>query len=394
MAPAGALIQVAVEPMPLVVDPGAEEVLTAMVPTWRRDLAVESDVAEEVARVRGYETTPSHLPDTLMPAYRPSPMVSRDRIRATLAGAGLTEVVTHALVAPQDEARLRWPDDEGMAIPPADQAQGATIAVTNPLSSQHSVLRRHLAGSLLDVLALNERQGREDVAVFEIGKGYGRAGESPVEWTRLAIAIAGNAAPPSWNSQARAYDLDDAKGIVELLCERLHLPTPTYAADERGYPFHPGRALVVETRSDDGAVSGRVAELHPDALEAWELKPRRVIVAELAIRGLDAAAPRSIHVEPIGRFPEVERDLAIIVTEMRAAAEVEAALWRHAGDLLREARLFDLYRGAPLAAGEKSLAYRLIFGANERTLTEAEADDAVAAIRAGIQTDLGAHIRS
>ena len=392
-APAGTRIQVAVEPKPLVVDPGSEEVLVAVVPTWRRDLAIEADVTEEVARVRGYETAPAHLPDTLMPAYRPSPVGVRNGIRETLAGAGLTEVVTHALVSPEDEAKLRWPGDDGLAIPPADQAQGTPIIVTNPLSSQHSVLRQHLIGTLLDVLTLNERQGREDVAIFEIGNGYGRVGEKPREWSRLAFVIAGNAAPPAWNRPARPYDLDDAKGIVELICERLHLPAPTYTADTRGYPFHPGRALAAETRSDSGMLSGRVAELHPDALEAWELRAPRVIVAELAIGGLDAATPMSIHVEPIGRFPVVERDLAVIVDESLPAAQVESVFWKHAGDLLQEARLFDLYRGAPLASTEKSLAYRLVFG-SDRTLTEAEVDSAVAAVRAGLESDIGARIRS
>ena len=391
-APARVRITVAVEPKPLVVDPGSEEVVVAVVPTWRRDLAIEADVAEEVARVRGYETTPAHLPDTLMPAYRPSPLKVREAIRETLAGAGLTEVVTHALVSPEDEARLQWPDDDGVTV--ADPAQGAPITVTNPLSSQHSVLRRHLPGSLLNVLALNERQGREDVAVFEIGKGYGRVGESPREWTRLALLIAGNGEPPAWNRPARGYDLDDAKGIVELLCHRLGLPAPRYEPDTRGYPLHPGRALVAEATSESETLAGRVAELHPDAIEAWELRPQRVIVAELAIRGLDFAKPRSIHVDQVGRFPVVERDLAVIVGESRWQVEVDSSIRRHAGKLLRDGRLFDLYRGAPLAADEKSLAYRLVFGTNDRTLTEAEVDAAMAAIRGGLEADLGAHIRS
>jgi phenylalanyl-tRNA synthetase beta chain len=391
-APAGVRIQVSGEPKPLVVAPGSEEVVVAVVPTWRRDLAVEADVAEEVARVRGYETTPAHLPDTLMPAYRPSPMKTRDALRETLVGAGLTEVVTHALIAPEDEARLKWPDDDG--LPVLDPAQGAPIVVTNPLSSQHSVLRRHMATSLLHVLAHNERQGRGDVAIFEIGKGYGRVGDSPREWTRLTLLITGNAAPPAWNSQARQYDLDDAKGIVEVLCERLRLPAPAYTSDGRGYPFHPGRALVARTRSDAGAVSGRVAELHPDALEAWDLRAQRVIIGELEVGGIDVASTSSIHVQAIGRFPTVERDLAVVVGENWAAAEVEAVLQAHAGELLLEARLFDLYRGEPLAAEEKSLAYRLVFGASDRTLNEAEVDAAVAAVRSGLEKDLGAHIRS
>ncbi len=106
-APAGTPIRVAGEPRPLLVDPGAEEVLVAVVPTWRRDLEIEADVAEEVARVRGYETTPAHLPDTLMPGYRSSPVKVRNAIRETLAGAGLSELITHALVSPQDEVRLQ-----------------------------------------------------------------------------------------------------------------------------------------------------------------------------------------------------------------------------------------------------------------------------------------------
>ena len=391
-AQAGVRITVAAEPKPLVVDPGAEQVIVAVVPTWRRDIVIEADVAEEVARIRGYEQTPAHLPDTLMPAYRPSPVTVRDGIRETLAGAGLSEVITHALVSPPDEARLRWPDDDGLDL--AQPAAGSPISVTNPLSSQHSVLRRHLAGSLLDVLALNERQGREDVAVYEIGKGYGRVGESPREWTRLALLLSGNAAPPAWNRPLRPYDLDDAKGVVELLCLQLALPAPAYAGDTRGYPFHPGRALSATSRSGDESVVGRIVELHPEALAAWELRAQRVIVAELEIRGLEAGIRRPIKVEAIGKFPAMERDLAVIVTEDKVAAAVEAVIRNHAGELLRGVRLFDVYRGAPLAPDEKSLAYRLVFGTNERTLTEAEVDGATAAVRSGLEADLGARIRS
>ena len=112
-----------------------------------------------------------------MPAYRPSPLVVRSSVRQTLAGAGLTEVVTHALVSPRDEARLRWPRMRANRLPGSLAAQaGAEIVVTNPLSAQHSVLRRHLGASLLDVLSLNERQGRPDVAIFEIGKSYAPRG--------------------------------------------------------------------------------------------------------------------------------------------------------------------------------------------------------------------------
>jgi phenylalanyl-tRNA synthetase beta chain len=394
-AAAGTRIQVAVEPKPLQVV-SAEETVVAIVPTWRHDLAIEADVAEEVARVRGYETTPAHLPDTLMPAYRRSPTAARSTVRETLAGAGLTEVVTHALVSPVEEARLRWPDDASPPAFPSDLAapDGKDIAVTNPLSAQHSVLRRHLAASLLEVLSLNERQGRPDVRVFEVGKGYARVDGTPREWTRLGFLLTGAAEPAAWNRVARACDLDDAKALVELIAHRLGSPDVAYEPDGRGFPFHPGRALLVRTTSGDPALAGRVAEIHPDALALWDLRATRVIFAELAIPALDDGAPRAVHVEPIPKFPEVERDLAIIVAEARAAAEVEATIARYGGALLRRVRLFDLYHGAPLASDEKSLAYRLAFGAGDRTLTEAEVESVIAAIREGLGADLGAHIRS
>jgi phenylalanyl-tRNA synthetase beta chain len=298
--------------------------------------------------------------------------------------------VTHALVAPDAASRLAWPDAENLQVPQPEA--GATISVTNPLSGQHSVLRRHVVGSLLDVLALNERQGRSDVAIFEIGKGYGSLDGKPVEWTRLALLISGVAEPAAWNRVTRMYDLDDAKGLVELLSTRLGVEFPGYGQDGRGYPFHPGRALSFVTRTGDTTIGGRVAELHPDVLEKWELRSQRVIVAELAISALDGGRPLRIHVEPIPRFPEVERDLAVIVSEELTAERVEGTIRDHAGPLLRALRLFDVYRGAPLAATEKSMAYRLVFGL-DRTLNEAEVDEAVAGVRGGLERALGAHLR-
>jgi phenylalanyl-tRNA synthetase beta chain len=392
----GAEITVAVEPKPLAVDSGTEPVLAAVVPTWRRDLAIEADVAEEVARVRGYETTPAHLPDTVMPAFRPSPLRVREAVREALAGAGLTEVVTHALVAPNTDERLPWPADDSAPAFPADLAapSGDHITVTNPLSTQHSVLRTHIAASLLDVLSLNERQGRADTAVFEVGKGYVRTGDAPREWTRLGILLAGSLTPAAWNRPARAADLDDAKGLAELLCRRLGLRDLRYVADERGFPFHPGRALLVTAQRGRETLAGRIAELHPDALEAWDLRAERVIVAELALAGLEGGAAERPHVQPLPRFPEVERDLAVVVDMDHPAAEVEATIRRHGGELLRGVALFDLYRGAPLTVREKSLAYRLVLGAPDRTLTEEEVEAAVTRVKDGLAADLGAHLRA
>jgi phenylalanyl-tRNA synthetase beta chain len=134
--------------------------------------------------------------------------------------------------------------------------------------------------------------------------------------------------------------------------------------------------------------------LHPDVIAKWDLRSSRVVVAELAIKGLSSGELENVRVQPMPRFPEVDRDLAVIVGEVRTAAEVEASIRDHAGGLLRQVTLFDLYRGSPLAATEKSLAFRLVFGASDRTLTEAEIDAAMGQVRSGIEAGLGARIRS
>ena len=373
----GEQVTVALRPDTLAVAPEPGSALAALVPIWRRDLAVEADVAEEVARVRGYELTPSVTPDTMMPAFRPSPLEVRELVRETLAGAGLTEVVTTALVAPRhvETFVLRR---EVRSVGDEDQPGGDAIGVTNPLSGDHSLLRRNLVGSLLDVVALNLRHGTQDVAIFEIGKGYGRTGDTPREWWRLGFALTGSADAAAWNRPARPADLDDAKGVLELLADRLGLGRPVYAS-EAGEPlFHPGRTARARI---DGRFDAIVGELHPGITDAWGLRSaQRVIVAEVALEGLAAGRLAAERAQAVARFPEVDRDLAIVVPEPTEAAVVEALVRAHAGSLLRDVRLFDIYRGVPLDASEKSLNYRLRLGAADRTLTEPELDAAVAAV--------------
>lgn len=358
-----------------VVAPG-HEVLVASVPTWRRDLAIEADIAEEVARLYGYEAIPGRLPPGPPPPFRPSPLGVRDAVRRLLAGAGLDEVVTFALVSPEMAAAHPAP----VGIPAAageGAAEGVPIRVTNPLSSQHSVLRQSLLGSLVEVVRLNRRRGRDRVAVFEVGKGYGRRPDGTVtEWWRVGIALAGPASPPHWAVPPRPMDYYDASGIVALLCRGLALGAPTFAPLTDDPVFHPGRAARVSATNGRGelALSGRLGELHPERLEPEELREGRIVVAELSIAGLAAGVPEPVQAAAPPRRPAVQRDLAVVVAEGTAAAAVEEVIRRRAGSLLRDLSLFDVYRGAPLADGEKSLAFRLVLQDPERTLTDEEVD--------------------
>jgi phenylalanyl-tRNA synthetase beta chain len=316
-------------------------------------------------------------------------------VREALAGAGVSEVVSYALVAPDNPVRFGPRDDGELAGEPEQAAGGGVVTVTNPLSSQHSVLRQSLVGSLLEVVGTNRRQGRHDVAVFEIGKGYGTAdGGGTREWWRLGIALAGSAVIPSWNQPARPYDLDDAKGLVELLARRLGFPQPAYEPLTDDPNLHPGRTARIRVTGEDGTlVAGRAGELHP-ALAAELDLGGPVVIAELAVAGLASGVIAPARGATPPRHPAVERDLAVVVAEDRPAADVAAAIRRHGGPLLTALDLFDVYRGRPLEATEKSLAWRLRFQAPDRTLTEDEIDTAIGEISARLATDVGGRIRS
>jgi phenylalanyl-tRNA synthetase beta chain len=389
-APAGTRVAVATGPQALEVDAG-DEAFVAVVPSWRRDLEVEADVTEEVARVRGYDLVPEILPHTPMPPYRPSPLLVRDAVRDVLVGAGLTETVSFALVSPATVERfpaVEDPDVEGEGA-----AGGRPVTVTNPLSSQHSVMRQRLLGSLLEVTDTNLRQGLGDVAIFEIGKGYGATddGERTHEWWRLGFALTGSAEIPAHNRPARPYDLDDAKGIIDLVARDLGLAGPAYTPLTDDPTLHPGRAARVVAPDE---LAGRVGEVHPALIEELGLRADRIIVAELAVAGLSGGQPAVPQGRTPSRHPVVERDLAVVVGEDRTVGEVEAAIRRHAGPLLESVELFDIYRGRPLPDDRRSLAFRLVFAGADRTLTEDEVDRAVADTTAGLETDVDGRLRT
>ncbi|TAL08231.1 MAG: phenylalanine--tRNA ligase subunit beta [Chloroflexota bacterium] len=398
-SPAGAAdakvdLVIAAGSKPRTVQVPAAATLEAVVPSWRRDLAIEADIIEELARVNGYDRIPSTLPATALPLFRPSPLALRDVVRHSLAGFGLREVVTHALVSPDHLARWSW------SAPPAPadgegRIDGTPITVTNPLSADHAVLRQDLVGGLVDTVVLNRRRGRDDLALFEIGKGYGRVADAPHEWWRLGFALAGAFDPPSWNRPRRAADLGDAKGVLDALCATLGLDGPEYTALATEAALHPGQAVTVLARTADGTVglSGVVGAIHPAAAAAWDERAEGTILAEISIRGLSGGVPSVPRGVNPSRFPSVERDLAIVVGAGETAGRVEAVIRASAGALLRSVELFDVYAGAPLGRDERSLAFRIVFGTDERTLADDEVEAAVGAISAAI-IDAGGRIRS
>ena len=375
-----------VEPAPALFDPDAP--LVALVPTWRRDLHIEADVAEEIARVGGYDAVPTKTPDTAMPIFRPDPLERRDAVRRALVGAGLTEVVTPALVPEWHAERLAWPVAAAAGIAGEEAVAGRPIRVSNPLSERHAVLRSNLVASLLDVLAANERHGRDDVAIFEIGKGYAAGPDGrPAEWWRLGFVLAGAAVPASWSLAGRPWEAEDGKALAALVARTLGAAAPLFVPHRDGAPLHPGRSAHANAA---GSVTGLVGEIDPATLAAWDLRASRVVAGELAVAGLGAGQLPAVRVAPVGRHAGVERDLAVVVAEGVDAGAVATTLHAAGGSLVRELTLFDVYRGAPLGPSEKSLAWRLAVRADDRSLDDGEVEalfgrlvEAVAAAHGG-----------
>jgi phenylalanyl-tRNA synthetase beta chain len=383
--PAGPGERVAVTAAGITAETGADA-LVAIVPAHRRDLLIEADVIEEVARVRGYETLPGSLPSTAPPGYRPDPRRLTDRLRTWLAADGLTEVVTHGLIDPADHARL--------GIAPGD---GATIVARNPVTLDHSEMRRSLLPGLLRVLADNQRLRRTDVAVFETGPTHLRVDGVPTETPMLAFVLTGSTRPASWGSGMRAYDVADGKGLLELLAYRLGEARVSWARTEiRAGVEHPGRtaaATAVLPDTVDGIPLGRVGEIHPALLGAYDIRASHVVFGEVPLAALVSLVPAQVVTGDLDRAAPVERDLAFVVRADVPAGSVGALIRSAAGPELLSLALFDRYQGSPLAAHEISLAWRLRFEPTGAMADDAGVDDRMGRVASVLSERIGARLR-
>ncbi len=373
------------EPLVIAVD-DPDEALVALVPGHRRDLAIEADIIEEVARVRGYETLSGRLPDTLMPGYRSDPQRLPDALRSELAGAGLTELITHGLIGPEDHARLGFDADDR-----------ATIRAANPVTIDHSELRRSMIPEHLRVLVENERQRTPDIHAFELGALHAWQDGRATQRETLAIILAGRERPLTHDRPAGVMDVATAKGLLEQLTSRLALCRLVYEPlTPRDGVEHPGRTAAVVAVDDDGAATplGRVGELHPRLLELYGVRAEHAVFTEIDLDAFERIVPQRVRVGELEHLPGVERDIAVVVPADRGAGDVEALIREHGGSHLRAVTLFDQYRGAPLADGEKSLAYRLRYESLDHALDDETIELMVALVVKVLSERLGARLRA
>jgi phenylalanyl-tRNA synthetase beta chain len=353
-------------------------VLEVDVPSFRRDLAIEDDLAEELIRVWGYDKIPSTLPggETVEVARESDRMRQEGLVRRALAGAGLFEAVAYSIGDPARAEALRAPGDP------------EPVVLLNPLSQDASHLRGHPLEGLLGVVATNLRRRQRDVRVFEIGRTYARAtGETgAVEPRWAAVALSGARGDLGWQGAGEAVDVYDAKGLAEHALAALGVSARARPGGRLG-GFEPDCHASLVT--DAGEAVAEFGEVAAAARARFDLEAP-VFAAAVRLDALPLARVFE-RARPLPRFPAVQRDMAFLLADPAlTAAGVEEALRREAGPLLREVTVFDVFR---LPEGGRSVAWRLTFQADDRTLTDDEVNAIHARVAGRVSAELGITLR-
>jgi phenylalanyl-tRNA synthetase beta chain len=347
---------------------------TVTVPSWRVDVAREADLIEEVGRHYGYDRLPTTFPPVPQAAAPPDPRIARDALaRQVLRAAGFSEAVTFTFL------------DRRSAEPFASAPDGLA-PIANPLSEKFTTLRPSLLPGLLDAVAHNRRRERADIRLFEAGARFDTASG---EHRGIAFAWLGSGNPEHWSAPVRPVDFYDARGVVEALCEAFGVRAECVRATAAH--LVPGRTAAVLTA---GAMLGLVGQLHPALAAAREMPGSdAVYVGEIDLEALGRAAASDPRVRPLPRFPSIVRDLSVLVPDGLPAAEVRGTIRSAAPPALADLGEFDRYQGAGIPGGRVSLSYRLTFRAPDRTLTDAEVDEAMTKIVGSLEQAHGARRR-
>jgi phenylalanyl-tRNA synthetase beta chain len=329
------------------------------IPSWRGDVGREADLIEEVGRHFGLDKIPSSIPPSDARGGLGLGQAEERTMRATLVAAGLTEAMTYSFVG---EA----PAGTG------GSARDGVVALENPLADAQSVLRSSLVlPGLLEALDANQRQGRRDVAFFEVGRVFYPGPGLPIEERRLGILLAGRSRGGHWSEKPRLADFFDLKGLLERLFERLGLgPLALSREHERPAYLHPGQSAAILL---EGRALGYLGAVRPGFRGGRE----DVLVAELGLDPLLGRPAPLVRFQPLPRFPAVERDLSILMDASARAAQVEERIRRAAGPLLVAVTVADRYDRPPVPAGKVSLTVSLRYQDPERTLTGEEVQASV-----------------
>jgi len=348
------------------------EAWLAKAPSWRFDLSIEADLIEEIGRIYGYDQLPSTHPQ-LSAEIRSNPeaVTPLRQMRQQLTDQGYHEVITYSFVDPKIQQAID-PDHEALAL-------------ANPISSDLSVMRTSLWAGLLQSLQFNSKRQQSQIRLFETGLRFVPTPDGLQQQRMISGLVNGDIQPEQWSVTERSIDFYDLKGDLELLLE--HTEAVRFVVEQNPV-LHPGKSARVYS----GEVAlGWMGALHPAIAAALSL-PKNIYLFEMDLEQLQQ---RQIpQFAPLSKFPMIRRDLAILLDEqVSAQAVLDTVRSNVDADLLRDLRLFDLYQGEHLEAGEKSLAFGLFLQHDDRTLTDEEVEGVVTHVVSQLTEAHGARLR-
>ena len=348
---------------------------TVTVPSWRLDIDpkyTQNDFAEEVARIYGFNNIPSTMmadSGTKSGGYTPEQAAER-RLGETCRANGYDSIITYSFYSPAGWDMIRLPEND----PRRD-----AIRILNPLGEDTSCMRTTTLPSVLEVLARNWNFRNKAVRIYEFAKVYKKRPDGMADEPKILTL----------GAYGGGMDFYTLKGTVEELCDALRISGVEYVPVRDDPSYHPGRCAAVYA---GGEYLGRFGQVHPLVAKNYGVS-EELYAAELDFPAMFAHRTTELYYAPLPRYPAVMRDISLVCDDALTAGELEKCIRRAGGEYLESVEVFDVYKGANIPEGKKSISFALALRAGDQTLTDDHADEAVAAILDALAREYGAVIR-
>ena len=354
--------------------------LLVKVPTYRVDVDKEIDLIEEIARIYGYDKVePAQAKVQLKQGKKTWKQQVESKSKDLLTNLGLFEVQNYSFINEDEFDKLN--------LTPNNKLRNA-VEINNPVNEEHTIMRTTLLSSLLENISLNINRGIENVNIFELNTVFlpQANNDLPEERMKLAVAVMNSDLDNTWNVNAPGFFY--LKGVVENYFNQLGISAIEFNTGKFSF-LHPGRTADVKI---SGEKIGYLGELHPDVQENYDLS-NRVTVCELDFVSIVKAATSNREYHPLPKYPALSRDIALVVDAEVTSKKIKEIILEVGSEIIESIKLFDLYQGEQLEAGDKSLAYSIKYRVSDRTLTDDEVNQVQSQIEEKLNKELGAHIR-
>lgn len=348
------------------------EDLIISIPTFRIDIAIKEDIAEEIARIYGYDKIPTTIfkvSTEREPKYKNELLT--DKVIEIMVASGVNQSISYSFVSPKVFDKVNIPVDSELRN---------VVKIKNPLGEDYSVMRTTTLPSIMESLGRNYSRNNDYVRLFEIGRIYlpnEDEKQLPTEKNVLTIGIYGDC------------DYLDLKGIVENIIDGLGISKAKYVRESENQSYHPGKTAALMVRNKKVGVFG---EVHPDVTENYGINVN-CYVAELDLDSLFEASTTVKSYKPLPKFPAVTRDIALLCDDSILVAEIEETIRKAGGNLVEKVQLFDIYKGAQIPEGKKSIAYAIAYRDEKKTLEDKDISKVHDKILKALEHKLGAVLR-